>query len=77
MGNRSGRDSERLTPRRAIDVEDSLGRKDECDLVEQRPHAGVGDDQLAISVIDVAGELGAAARRIDADDRRARKPRAQ
>ena len=76
-GNRLGRDRERLPPRRAIDVEESLGGKVECDLVEQRPHGSVGDDQLAIRVIDVAGELGAAARRIDADDRRARKAGAQ
>jgi len=42
-----GRDRER-SPTRAIDVEDSLGGKVECDLVEQRPHGSVGDDQLAI-----------------------------
>ncbi len=33
----------------------------------------VGDDQLAVGVADVASQLGAAPRRVDADDRRARE----
>ena len=39
--------------------------------VEQRHLTPVGDDQFAIAVADVGGQFGAAAGRIDPDDRRA------
>ena len=44
----------------------------EVEAVEQREVARLGDDELAVGVGDVARELGAAARGVDADEHRAR-----
>ena len=69
-----GRRGAGLCPRGAVDVEDAVSGEIERDPVEQGPHGVVGDDQLAVGVIDVAGELRAAAGRVDTNDRRAGEP---
>ncbi len=52
----------------AVDVEDPPVRSAEVEAVEQVRVAAFGDDELAVGVGDVAGELGATACRVDADD---------
>ena len=72
-----GGSRDRVGPRGSVDVEDAFRREIERDAFEQRPHGAVGDDQLAVRVIDVAGELRPPARRVDADDRGPGQTRAQ
>ena len=45
------------------------------ETVEQRAQARLGDDELAVGVLDVARELGTAARRVDPDQHAARECR--
>ncbi len=61
---------ERVAVRRLVDHEDTSVRRAEVEAVEQFEVAGLGDDELALGVIDVAFEPFAAARGVDADDRR-------
>ena len=72
-----GRARDGSSPRGRVDVEDPVTGEIERDALQQGPHDTVGDDELAVGVVDVARELSAAARRIDTDDRRAREPGAR
>ena len=49
----------------------------QVEVVEQAGRRGVGDDQLAVGVADVGGQLGAPPGRVDADHRRPGERRAR
>jgi aminoglycoside phosphotransferase (APT) family kinase protein len=66
LGAGSGaRDSDIGHVRRVVDDEDTLGRHPGVEVLDQRSLGAVGDEDLTVAVADVAGQLGAATRRVD------------